>query len=146
MLKAHSKRSQCNIKKNTRRCSWHRWWTFIREYLREFSKKFEMVSIGYAGIQGKLIYEKTESWKSRVRLPWSYQIESERKIELVNVYFHMRRCFPSASNFSPTYCINKRFCYTNWIFENTFCCHIPTYANFVSNGHQMAMKKKKAIF
>jgi hypothetical protein len=27
----------------------------IREYLREFSKKFEMVLMGYSGVQGKLI-------------------------------------------------------------------------------------------
>ncbi len=32
--------------------------TFIREYLREFSKKFEMVLMGYSGARGTLIYEK----------------------------------------------------------------------------------------
>jgi hypothetical protein len=32
--------------------------TFIREYLREFSKKFEMVLKGYSGARGTLIYEK----------------------------------------------------------------------------------------
>ncbi len=39
----------------------------IREYLREFSKKFEMVLTWYSGAWGTLIYEK----KSRVRLPLS---------------------------------------------------------------------------
>jgi hypothetical protein len=31
----------------------------IREYLREFSKKLEMVLMGYSGAQETLIYEKT---------------------------------------------------------------------------------------
>jgi len=32
--------------------------TFSREYLREFSNKFEAVPMGYSGAWGKLIHEK----------------------------------------------------------------------------------------
>ncbi len=45
-----------------RRCRWHRWqtmWSILScEYLREFSKKFETVLMGYSGAGGKLIREK----------------------------------------------------------------------------------------
>jgi hypothetical protein len=41
----------------------------ICEYLREFSKKFETVQIGYSGAEGKLIDEKTRSKKSRDTVP-----------------------------------------------------------------------------
>ncbi len=47
-------------------CRWYRWCTLTCEYLREFSKKFEMVLMGYSGAGGKLIHEKkTRSKKSR---------------------------------------------------------------------------------
>ncbi len=36
----------------------HSFATFISEYLRKFSKKFEMVLMGYSGDRGTLIYEK----------------------------------------------------------------------------------------
>ncbi len=39
------------------------------EYLREFSKKFETVLIGYSGAGGELIHEKTRSKKSRDTVP-----------------------------------------------------------------------------
>jgi hypothetical protein len=41
----------------------------ICEYFREFSKKFEMVLMGYSGAGGKLIHEKTRSKKSRDTVP-----------------------------------------------------------------------------
>jgi hypothetical protein len=37
-----------------RRCRWHRWYTFIRDYLREFSKKFETIQMGYSVARGTL--------------------------------------------------------------------------------------------
>jgi hypothetical protein len=43
--------------------------TFICEYLRDFSKKFDIVLMGNSGAQGTLIYEKNMKSKSRVRLP-----------------------------------------------------------------------------
>ncbi len=39
------------------------------EYLREFSKKFETVPMGYSGAGGKLIHEKNRSKKSRDTVP-----------------------------------------------------------------------------
>ncbi len=41
-----------------RQCHWHRWQTFIRDYLREFSKKFETIPIGYSEAGGD-----TDLWK-----------------------------------------------------------------------------------
>ncbi len=50
------------------RCCWHRWSTLSREYLREFSKKFETVLMEYSGAGGKLIHEKNEKKKNLVTL------------------------------------------------------------------------------
>ena len=55
------------------RCRWHRWCTMTCEYLREFSKKFETILIGYSGAGGKLIHKKTRSKKSRDTVPLSWQ-------------------------------------------------------------------------
>ncbi len=51
------------------RCRWYRWCTLTCEYLREFSKKFETILMGYSGAGGKLIHEKTRSKKSRDTVP-----------------------------------------------------------------------------
>ncbi len=51
------------------RCRWHRWCTMSREYLREFSKKFEMAVMVYSDAWGKLIHEKNRSRKSRDTVP-----------------------------------------------------------------------------
>ncbi len=48
------------------RCRWHRWCTFSREYLREFSKKFEMAVMLYSHAWGKLIHEK----KQKSKISW----------------------------------------------------------------------------
>ncbi len=45
------------------RCRWYRWCILTCEYLREFSKKFETVLMGYSGAGGKLIHEKPEAKK-----------------------------------------------------------------------------------
>jgi hypothetical protein len=55
------------------RCQRHRWSTLSCEYLREFSKKFETVLMGYSGAGGKLIHKKTRSKKSRDTVPLSDQ-------------------------------------------------------------------------
>ncbi len=61
---------------NCHRCRWYRWqavwyrWcTLTSEYLREFSKKFQTVVMGYSGAGGKLTQEKTRSKKSRETVP-----------------------------------------------------------------------------
>ncbi len=55
-----------------RRCRWHRWQTFIREYLREFSKKFEMIMMRYSEARGTLIYEKNLKPKISCQTPFKY--------------------------------------------------------------------------
>jgi hypothetical protein len=45
--------------------------TLSREYLREFSKKFEKAVLVYSDAWGKLIHEKTRSRKSRDTVPLS---------------------------------------------------------------------------
>ncbi len=40
-----------------------RWCTLVREYLREFSKKFEMAVVVYSDAWGKLINEKNQKSK-----------------------------------------------------------------------------------
>jgi hypothetical protein len=65
--KAHSTKLLTKYEKNVylkifliyRRCHWHCWSKFIRDYLRIFSKKFETIPMGYSGARGTLIYEKT---------------------------------------------------------------------------------------
>ncbi len=44
----------------------------IREYLREFSKKFEMILLGYSGAQGTLIYEKNLQSKISCQTPFKF--------------------------------------------------------------------------
>jgi hypothetical protein len=53
-----------------RRCCWHRWKTFIREYLREFSKKIEMVLMGYSMARGTRFYEKNLMSKISCQTPF----------------------------------------------------------------------------
>jgi hypothetical protein len=52
------------------RCRWHRWQTLTCEYLREFSKKFETVSLEYSGAGGKLIHEKNQKQKFSWHCPF----------------------------------------------------------------------------
>jgi hypothetical protein len=55
------------------------------EYLREFSKKFEMVLMEYSGAGGKLIHEKNQKKKSRDTLPfkgYTTSLESMTKVFL----------------------------------------------------------------
>jgi hypothetical protein len=44
--------------------------TFICEYLRDFSKKFKIVLMGYSGAQGTLIYEKKMKSKISCQTPF----------------------------------------------------------------------------
>ncbi len=44
-------------------CCWYRWCTLGCEYLREFSKKFETVLMGYSGAWGKQTHEKNQKQK-----------------------------------------------------------------------------------
>ncbi len=50
-------------------CQQHWWCTLTCEYVREFSKKFETVLMGYSGAGGEMIHKKTRSKKSRDTVP-----------------------------------------------------------------------------
>ncbi len=56
------------------RCQRHRWCTLSREYLSEFSKKFEMVVLVYSDASGKLIHEKNQKLKISWHCPFKYYI------------------------------------------------------------------------
>ncbi len=56
----------------------HRWSTLICEYLREFSKKFETVQMGYSGAGGKLIHEKNLKQKISWHCPFNYGVRSPK--------------------------------------------------------------------
>jgi hypothetical protein len=47
----------------------HQWCTLTYEYLREFSKKFEMTLMLFSGAWGKVIHEKNLKQKSRDTIP-----------------------------------------------------------------------------
>ncbi len=69
-----------------RRYRWHRWqishrcrWyqsTLSCEYLREFSKKFQMALMVYSGAWGKLIHEKNEKQKISWHCPFKRMLSS----------------------------------------------------------------------
>ncbi len=73
------------------RCQRHRWSTLSCEYLREFSKKFETVLIGYSGAGGKLIHEKNQeqkiSWHCPFKEAGSYIRMEQAGILLSGAYF-----------------------------------------------------------
>ncbi len=52
------------------RSRWHRWCTLSREYLRKFSKKFEMAVMMYSDAWGKLIHEKNQKLKISWHCPF----------------------------------------------------------------------------
>ncbi len=53
------------------RCRWHRWCTLTWEYLREFSKKFEMIQMLLSGAWGKVIHEKNLKQKISWHCPFN---------------------------------------------------------------------------
>ncbi len=56
------------------RCKWHQWCTLSREYLREFSKKFQMAAIVYSGVWWKLIHEKYQKLKILWHCPFKHSL------------------------------------------------------------------------
>ncbi len=56
------------------RCRWHRWCTLTCEYLREFSKKFEMNLMLFSGAWGKVIHEKNRKQKISWHCPFNLRI------------------------------------------------------------------------
>jgi hypothetical protein len=64
------------------RCRWHRWCTLSREYLREFSKKFEKTVLVHSYAWGKLIHEKNQKSK----ISWHFHF----KLVLAQAYTCLR--------------------------------------------------------
>ncbi len=60
------------------RCHRHRWSTLSCEYLREFSKKFEMVPLDYSGAGGKLIDVKNQKQKISWHCPFTSLLSPEK--------------------------------------------------------------------
>ncbi len=60
------------------RCRWHRWCTLTCEYLREFSKKFEMILMLISGAWGKVIHEKNLKQKISWHCPFKNEWECWR--------------------------------------------------------------------
>ncbi len=58
------------------RCHWHRWQTFIRGYLREFSKEFETIPLGYSEAWGTLIYENKPEVEISFQTPFKVNVLS----------------------------------------------------------------------
>jgi hypothetical protein len=63
------------------RCQRHRWCTLNCEYLREFSKKFEMALMVYSEPWEKLIHEKKQKLKIPGHCPF--------KVRIVFVFLHI---------------------------------------------------------
>ncbi len=88
------------------RCQRHRWSTLICEYLREFSKKFETILMGYSGAGGKLIHEKNQEQKISWHCPfkvgdceWNKKMFAAHfKAEYVSTL--SRRCLSQFAKFS----------------------------------------------
>ncbi len=52
---------RCHWHRLFHRCRWHQWCTLTCEYLREFSKKFEMILMLFSGAWGKWFMKKPEA-------------------------------------------------------------------------------------
>jgi hypothetical protein len=63
-------------------CRWYRWCTLTSEYLREFSKKFETVLMGYSGAGGKLTHEKNQKQKILWHFPFNEPPQSKMKMRV----------------------------------------------------------------
>ncbi len=61
---------------------WHRWQTFISDYFREFSKKFETIPMRYSEARGKLIYEKNLKLKISWQTPFKALL-SRIRVDLI---------------------------------------------------------------
>jgi hypothetical protein len=59
------------------RCCWHRWCTLTCEYLREFSKNFEMILMLFSGAWGKVNHEKNLKQKISWHCPFKRVVLKE---------------------------------------------------------------------
>jgi hypothetical protein len=96
------------------RCQRHRWSTLSCEYLREFSKKFETVLMGYSGAGGKLIHEKNQEQKISWHCPFKGIIRRDLYYWLfVTLIIHKLRCI-IVSFFTLELVILRNLRFKNW--------------------------------
>ncbi len=69
------------------RCRWHRWCTLTCEYLREFSKKFEMILMLLSGAWGKVIHEKNLKQKISWHCPFNKLLRLWHFVSVLNLKF-----------------------------------------------------------
>ncbi len=71
------------------RCPWHRWCTLSREYLREFSKKFEMAVKVYSDAWENWFMKKPEVESlvslQRLKQEWQKRLSGTRQIDGKNL-------------------------------------------------------------
>ncbi len=66
----------------------HRWSTLSCEYLRKFSKKFEIALMVYSGDWGKLIHEKNQKSK----ISWHCPFKGTWLQNVLSIFFICHRC------------------------------------------------------
>ncbi len=72
----------------------HRWCTLNCEYLREFSKKFEMALMVFSGAWGKLIHEKKQKLKIWWHCPFKiYLLADSAAFHCNKQQIFMFKCF-----------------------------------------------------
>ncbi len=80
-----------------RRCRWHWWCTLTCEYLRKFSKKFEMTLLLFSGAWGKVIHEKHLKQKISWHCPFNVRISNNCATEgcllSPNIYYFFTSLF-----------------------------------------------------
>ncbi len=69
------------------RCQRHRWWTLSCEYLRKFSKKFEMTLMVYSGAWEKLIHLKNQRSKISCHFPFKSMLSYEHALTIFSVAY-----------------------------------------------------------
>ena len=130
------------------RCQRPRWSTLSCEYLREFSKKFETVLMGYSGAGGKLIHEKNQKRKISWHCPFKDMFwcifayfHTTRNIVSEKIFFYclewLKTCFYAfAHTFrSPETFFQKRYFLLSEVVKNVFwciCAYFQTTRNFLS--------------
>ncbi len=77
------------------RCRWHRWCTFTCEYLREFSKKFEMTQMLFSGAWGKVVHQINLKQKISWHCPFKYKLPNMRQIFAITACLGSRHLIDS---------------------------------------------------
>ncbi len=96
------------------RCRWHQWCTLTCEYLREFSKKFEITLLLFSGAWGKVMHEKNLKQKISWHCPFKrftfilncLKVYQEKYLNQSNEHFTLgTACTTPAKLYS--FCLDK---------------------------------------